>query len=87
MRYPVGGRQVTTWLRCAIMDELMGTAEIAEMLGVSRQRVHQLTRRPGFPEPVAVLSAGSIWERSKIEAWAERSGRAGIDGDEDEPPD
>lgn len=39
------------------------------MLGVSRQRVHQLSRREDFPAPVAVLSAGSIWEREAVDVW------------------
>lgn len=57
--------------------DLVGTAEIAEMIGVSRQRVHQLTREdPDFPEPVAEISAGTIWLRADIEAWARSSGRA-----------
>lgn len=47
----------------------MGTAEVADMLGVSRQRVHQLAARPSFPKPVAVLAAGTIWRRVDIERW------------------
>jgi prophage regulatory protein len=41
--------------------DLMGAQEVAELLGVSRQRVHQLAERPDFPAPVAVLAAGKIW--------------------------
>ncbi|WP_026310861.1 helix-turn-helix transcriptional regulator [Parafrankia elaeagni] len=49
---------------------LMGTAEIAERLGVSRQRVHQIeTGDPTFPKPVAELSAGKVWETADIERW------------------
>jgi predicted DNA-binding transcriptional regulator AlpA len=59
-----GGR----WDR-PVVHHLVGTAEIAEMLGVSRQRVHQLSRREDFPAPVAVLSAGSIWEREAVDVW------------------
>ena len=57
------------------MASLVGTAEIADLLGVSRQRVHQLVSRADFPKPIAVLSAGAIWERKVIEEWAERTGR------------
>ena len=59
------------------MHHLVGTAEIADMLGVSRQRVHQLVTRPDFPEPTAVLAAGMIWERSAVEDWARSTGRLG----------
>lgn len=57
------------------MHHLVGVAEIAEMLGVTRQRVHQLTRLADFPEPVAVLSAGHIWSREDVERWARQTGR------------
>lgn len=57
---------------------LMGVHEIANMLGVSRQRVDELNRTAkGFPEPVATLRAGRIWLRDDIEAWAQQTGRLG----------
>ena len=54
---------------------LVSTVEIAAMLGVSRQRVDQLTRTEGFPEPVAELAIGRVWERADVEAWARETGR------------
>lgn len=48
----------------------MGTAEAAELLGVSRQRVLQLAQQPGFPEPVAVLRMGKVWRADDVKAWA-----------------
>ncbi|WP_460871842.1 helix-turn-helix transcriptional regulator [Nocardioides pakistanensis] len=50
---------------------LVGTHEIAAMLGVSRQRVLQLAATDGFPAPVARLKAGNIWVKADIEEWAE----------------
>jgi hypothetical protein len=59
------------------MHHLVGVAEIAEMLGVSRQRVNVIVKtHPDFPEPEAELSAGRIWLRSAVVAWAEAEGRA-----------
>jgi len=58
-----------------LVDELVGTAEIAVMLGVTKQRVHQLAASASFPKPVAVLSAGTIWLREDIEEWMESHGR------------
>ncbi|MDE0778276.1 MAG: DNA-binding protein [Nocardioides sp.] len=55
--------------------DLMGVTEIAELLGLTRQRVHQLRQSEDFPRPVADISAGSIWERADVEAWARESGR------------
>lgn len=53
----------------------MGSAEITVMLGVSKQRVHQLTSRRDFPEPVATLAMGKVWRTEDVAAWAEQSGR------------
>ena len=65
---------------CVVELELLGVHEIAEMLGVSRQRVNELARSSlGFPKPVARLAAGRIWLKEDVEKWAatweRRSGR------------
>jgi predicted DNA-binding transcriptional regulator AlpA len=50
----------------------MGTAEVAALLGgVSRQRVLQLAQQAGFPEPIAVLSMGKVWDSDDVRRWAE----------------
>jgi len=54
----------------AVMDEVMGAAEIADLLGVSRQRVQQLVRRADFPAPMATLTMGKVWRRDEVERWA-----------------
>lgn len=48
---------------------LMGTSEVAERLGVTRQRVHQMVTSGVLPPPEATLSAGSIWRGEVIEEW------------------
>ncbi len=58
-----------------VAQELVGVAEIADMLGVTRQRVHQLTKTAEFPRPLAELSAGVIWDRAEVERWARTTGR------------
>ncbi len=53
--------------------ELVAAAEIADMLGVSRQRVSQLTGDDapfGFPEPWVRLRMGKVWLASDVRAWA-----------------
>jgi prophage regulatory protein len=56
--------------------DLMGIAEIAEMLGVTRQRVDAITRtHAAFPAPVAELASGRIWLRKDVETWARKTGR------------
>lgn len=54
---------------------LMGTKEIGDLLGVSRQRAQQLAQKPDFPEPQARLAAGPIWLREDVERWAREAGR------------
>jgi len=51
------------------VGQLMGAAEIAERLGVSRQRVQQLVKRADWPAPVAELTMGKVWRTADIEAW------------------
>jgi predicted DNA-binding transcriptional regulator AlpA len=54
----------------SVGSDLVSIVEVAEMLGVSRQRVHQLLRAyPDFPAPEAELAVGRIWLRSAIEDW------------------
>lgn len=44
----------------------MGAAEIADYLGVSRQRVTQLEHLKKFPAPVARLKMGAVWHAEDI---------------------
>lgn len=57
------------------IPRLVGATEIADHLGVSRQRVQQLSHDPGFPEPVERLRMGNVWTLDDVRAWAERTGR------------
>ncbi|WP_091115449.1 helix-turn-helix transcriptional regulator [Nocardioides psychrotolerans] len=55
---------------------LAGVAEVAELLGVSRQQVHRLASREDFPAPVANLVAGRVWLLVEVEQWGrEHAGR------------
>lgn len=51
---------------------LVGTAEIAEILEVSKPRVAQLAARDDFPPAVQEIAAGPLRVRSQVEAWASR---------------
>lgn len=55
--------------------DLVGLTEIAEMLGVSPQRVDQLAATEAFPEPVAELAAGRVWKRADVIKWAKAKRR------------
>jgi predicted DNA-binding transcriptional regulator AlpA len=52
--------------------QLLRLIEIAEYLGVSKQRAHQLAAGRGFPRPTKRLRSGRRWEASAIRAWATR---------------
>lgn len=58
---------------------LVGLAEIAAILGVSKQRVGELRRRPDFPRPVAELASGPVWKLSMLKrfvaGWQRKPGR------------
>lgn len=56
--------------------DLVGSAEIAERLDLTQSRINQLALKDeGFPQPVAELKAGRVWEWAAIERWAKASGR------------
>lgn len=59
--------------------ELMSAAKIADELGVSRQRVHQLRSTAGFPAPLADLRGGAVWDAAAVrrfaETWERKPGR------------
>ena len=59
------------------VGNLVGTAEIAERLGLAYpETVHSWRRRyPDFPQPVAELRQGLIWNWPDVERWARRTGR------------
>jgi hypothetical protein len=50
-------------------ERYMGTAEIAERLGVDRVRARSITRRNDFPAPYAQITLGRIWLSPDIAAW------------------
>lgn len=58
---------------------LLGVAEVAELLGVTKQRASALAMSKSFPRPIAELKAGPIWAepmvRRFVAEWPRRSGR------------
>ena len=60
-------------------EAFAGAAEVAELFGVSRQRVHELRRKRSFPAPAAELAAGPVWRVSTLQRflaeWDRKPGR------------
>lgn len=48
---------------------LVGTGEIAAILGCSRQWVHELSQRPDWPGPAGKVGKSFVWTLADIEAW------------------
>ena len=63
--------------RTVRLDDLVGTVEIAQRLGVRDHNVVNTWRRrhPDFPAPVLTLAVGRVWCWTDVEAWARETGR------------
>lgn len=64
----------------AARAELAGTAELAELLGVSKQRTSVLAaKHPEFPAPLARLKSGPVWRMADLstfaQGWQRKAGR------------
>jgi predicted DNA-binding transcriptional regulator AlpA len=52
--------------RCIPVEDILGTSEVAEVLGVSKQRIHSLRQMNEFPEPVVQLASTPLWDRKDV---------------------
>jgi hypothetical protein len=57
---------------------LAGVAELAAVLGVSKQRASELARSRTFPKPLVTLASGPVWAVAAVESfsrtWSRRPG-------------
>lgn len=56
---------------------VVGVADIADRLGVSRATVDQWKWRGRLPQPKWSISGNPAWDWADIEAWARKTGRTG----------
>jgi hypothetical protein len=59
--------------------------EIAELLGVTKQRAHQIAEEKGFPAPLAEAARGRVWSSTRCRR-GRNAGRArspGTDREQD----
>lgn len=47
----------------------LGIAELAALLGLSRQRIHVLRAHADFPAPADELSCGPVWHEADVQRW------------------
>lgn len=52
---------------------LVGLAEVAELLGVTKRTATNYSSRTDFPEPMQRLAATPVWRRHAVAAWAEQT--------------
>jgi chromosome partitioning protein len=58
-----------------MFTDLLGTAELAELLGVTKQVIgNWRTRDPKFPAPVAELRSTPVWRKEDVLKWAKSEG-------------
>ncbi len=48
---------------------LYGLKDIADLIGVSKERVRQLADTDSFPEPLGKTSAGRVWVADDVDRW------------------
>lgn len=50
-------------------DRLCTALELADALGISKQRVYVLTRLEGFPAPAGWQDSGRLWSLAAVRQW------------------
>ncbi|MGH8907689.1 MAG: hypothetical protein ACRD0K_14495 [Egibacteraceae bacterium] len=66
-------------LSASNFPDLVGVAEAAQLLGVSKQRVSTMAREHrSFPRPMVELAAGPVWLRGAIESFRDQRTRLPI---------
>lgn len=83
--YPVVSVEVLEWaeferqLEIPTFPNVVGVTELADMLGVSKQRASELARVEHFPKPFVELASGPIWVepniRDFVATWERKPGR------------
>lgn len=52
--------------KCINTENILGTSEVAEVLGVSKQRIHSLRQTAEFPEPFVKLASTPLWDKDEV---------------------
>lgn len=83
--WPVTHIEATEWtqferdLEEPNVPAVVGVAELASLLGVSRQRVSELARAAHFPKPFVELASGPVWLEPNVKDflvnWDRKPGR------------
>lgn len=53
-----------------LKGKLYTTGDIADLLGVTRQRAYAISRRKGFPDPYDEWAGGlAVWPTADVDEW------------------
>ena len=55
--------------------QVIALAELTQMLGVTKTRAMQISRKADFPAPLGDLSVGRIWSYEAVVEFCESTGR------------
>lgn len=69
------GENVATMPKKPKTPDFVQISDLAELLGVQRQRAGELVRRQGFPGPIYKLRTGDCWDVTEVREWAASEGR------------
>jgi hypothetical protein len=83
--FPITRIEATVWsqferdLQEPTFPRIIGITELADLIGITRQRASALARSAKFPAPAAELASGPVWfepnVRRFIDEWDRRPGR------------
>jgi predicted DNA-binding transcriptional regulator AlpA len=48
-------------------EDILGTSEVALVLGVSKQRIHALRKDKRFPQPFRNIAASPLWDKREVD--------------------
>lgn len=51
------------------LEDLVTSVEIAALIGVSRQRLHQMVREGKFPPPAGRVGGVDVWTHDGVDPW------------------
>jgi predicted DNA-binding transcriptional regulator AlpA len=53
--------------------KLWGSAELCQHMGISRETLRKWKQKDGFPQPLASLSMGPVWDAEQVKQWKNAS--------------
>lgn len=52
------------------VEHIIGTAEVAAILGCPKQQIYTLRKRKDFPQPIRTIAATPLWDSNEVSKFA-----------------